>query len=61
MYAHYIARDPTMLRAARPTPEPTISFIWLKTWTRGQQPVYHHHGPWRDHLFHDRPTYASSR
>ena len=25
--AYYIARDPTMLRAARPTPEPTI---WLK-------------------------------
>jgi len=31
------------------------------TWTCDHQPVYHHHGPWRDHLFHDRPTYASSR
>ena len=25
------------------------------------QPVYHYHGPWRDHLFHDRLTCARSR
>ena len=29
--------------------------------TCDHQPVYHHHGPWRDHLFHDRPPCARSR
>ena len=32
-----------------------------QTWTCDQQPVYHHHGPWHDRLFHDRPTCARSR
>ena len=33
----------------------------LQTWTCGHQRVSHHHGPWRDHLFHDRLTCARSR
>ena len=32
-----------------------------KTWTWDYQGRYHHHGPWRDRLFHDRPTCARSR
>ena len=40
---------------------PLSGLYWRITWTCDHQPVYHHHGPWRDHLFHDRPTCASSR
>ena len=29
--------------------------------TCDHRPLYHHQGPGRDHLFHDRPTCASSR
>jgi len=50
-----------MLGAGRRSREPTIWQFGLVTWTCDHQPVYHHHGPWCDHLFHDRPTCARSR
>jgi hypothetical protein len=59
--AYYIAQDPTMLRVAWPTRESTISLKQRHTWTYDYQRLYLHHGPWHDHLFHDRRTYARSR
>jgi len=40
---------------------PQSQLFGASTQTCGHQRVYHHHGPWRNHLFHDRPTCARSR
>ena len=40
---------------------PTSRSYRAPDWNCDHQPVYHHHGPWRDHLFHKRLTCAGSR
>jgi hypothetical protein len=62
LIVYYIAPRPKYARRGSSVSRPHDRFKNGRiTWTCDQQRVYHHHGPWRDHLFHDRPTCARSR